>query len=244
MKKQRWFFRILFLLLPFLLQASETSYLQPLGFSSDGCFYAFEEYGVFAGSGAPYSYIFILDVDNNDYAEKPLRLQGSEDQTESLEKIRAANLSSATPHLERYGIDAANRGELLLYHPITDLTGKDTRQDISVADRRVKFVEKDFSTHDVFTKYEIILRHISTDKRCPLSNKPAQMFQLSLATAEDEKILQKDSRLPASRGCVLCYRIERVVSYRQKVVVFLHTWIPGFEGFSIRYLAVSGTLKF
>lgn len=63
-------------------QASAGDYaaFQPIGFSSDGYVFAFEEYGVQDGSGFPYSTIYVIDTRNDTFLPgAPVRAVGRED---------------------------------------------------------------------------------------------------------------------------------------------------------------------
>jgi len=48
-------------------RAGDFAALQPIGFSSDGNVFAFEEYGVQDGSGFPYSTVYVLDTRNDSF---------------------------------------------------------------------------------------------------------------------------------------------------------------------------------
>ncbi len=223
--------------------AGDTSRINVIGFSESGKYFAFERYGIEEGSLESYSEIFVLDVDSNRFAASPIRLRNAIDEA-PIRELRQRNLQSAISQLVAYGIRLNNSGELLLYHPVTDLTYRDNRQYFSTEESRVTFVVPDgFTLSDTLPVYELLLRHISTDRICPVWDEPAQMLELRLLHQGKAKILQKDEHLPESRGCVLCYRIESVYNYGDKIVVFIAATVPGFEGLSVRHLVVSGTLE-
>ncbi len=223
--------------------AGDTSRIHVIGFSESGKYFAFERYGIEEGSLESYSEIFVLDVDSNRFASAPIRLRGTIDE-KPIRELRQRNLQNAISQLVGYGIRLNNPGELLLYHPVTDLTYRDNRQYFSTEDNRVKFVVPDgFTLSDSLPEYELLLTHRAANRVCPVWEEPAQMLELQLLHHKRAKVLQKDKHLPDSRGCVLCYRIESVYEYHRKIVVFIAATIPGFEGLSLRHLAVSGTLE-
>jgi predicted secreted protein len=57
------------------------------------------------------------------------------------------------------------------------------------------------------------------------------------------KVLQKDTTLPASRGCALRYRMRDVYLYSGIVAVFIIVYMQGFEGPDMRYMTVTRKLK-
>lgn len=63
-------------------------------------------------------------------------------------------------------------------------------------------------------------------------------------TDTDLQILQKDKDLPQSRHCPFGYRIEQVYFYKDNVAVFLNMFSQGFEGPDMRYMAITGKLKY
>ena len=240
----KWFSIFLFLAGVFgNLSAGDTSRLHIIGFSDNGAYFAYERYGIEEGSLDAYSEVFIIDVAKNMYALPPLRIKGSIDTTH-LTEIREQNIQAAARFLESFKIDRRIKGELVVYHPYTDLTYQDTRQYFSTADDSVRFLDPtDFRLTGEHPEYTLLLKHFPDKRICPIWEEPAQLMELILKSGAGSKTLQKDAHLPGSRGCVLCYRIERVYVYKDRIVVFLAATLPGFEGFSIRHVVVSGTLK-
>jgi hypothetical protein len=55
------------------------------------------------------------------------------------------------------------------------------------------------------------------------------MFDLRLHGGGIEKVLQKDTRLPRSRGAVYAYDLGSVWTYRTSLVVVVSYLAPGFE---------------
>lgn len=60
---------IIFLIVTTPLFAGDAATFINLGFSPDGSFYAFGQYGYYDGSGFPYGEIFIIDVKKNNYVK-------------------------------------------------------------------------------------------------------------------------------------------------------------------------------
>ena len=56
------------LCLPLAAQAGDRAQFNPLGYSGDGRYFAFEQFGIQDGSGFPYSEIFLIDLDTDRFA--------------------------------------------------------------------------------------------------------------------------------------------------------------------------------
>jgi len=63
-----------------------------IGFSESGSHLAFEQYGIQDGFGFAQSEIFVVDVDDNSYVVAPFAKSSQDDESQSLEQIRTANL--------------------------------------------------------------------------------------------------------------------------------------------------------
>ena len=86
--------------------AGDAAQFQPLGFSEDGRYFAFEEYGIQDGSGFPYANITILDTAADKWAAgSPFRIR-LEDDTAALTDARDAARTQAEPHLEALALTA------------------------------------------------------------------------------------------------------------------------------------------
>ncbi|NKB51371.1 MAG: DUF2259 domain-containing protein [Rhizobiaceae bacterium] len=67
--------------------AAENSTGNSLGFSQDGNYFVFEEYGTTDGLGAPYVNLFAIDIAGDRWIKgTPVRLRGTEEEVIALEK--------------------------------------------------------------------------------------------------------------------------------------------------------------
>lgn len=226
-----------------------------LGFSPDGAYFAFEEFGVQDGSGFPYSNIFITNTRNNSWVKgSPFRVLLRDDQEDprtkldvSLEKARATALAKAKLTLDKYKIDSksSSLGTLLAHNPITEM-GRDPHR-VTVAPAANPFWQKYKLTFNL--KDEPI-----ETKRCKDYGSEAQMgYELSVERHNKEvKVLHKDTRIPTSRGCPKKYAISDIIrftpdnGYNKKsdqkeslYIVLLQIFSYGFEGDDGRFLATS-----
>ena len=118
MKFKRTFLSIAGLLLMGLsaLWAGDSASFVDLGFSQDGSFYMFAQYGVKSGILMPWADVYIVDVSKNDFVpggrisythENPI--YAGQDGAGALHRLIARNASIA----ERYGVTYPNQGQPL-----------------------------------------------------------------------------------------------------------------------------------
>lgn len=217
-----------------LVFAGDASELKIIGFSKDGRYLAYEVSGVQDGSGIPYCEVYFIDVEKNDFATRPLKLQGKEFDDQTLADLQAQASSAIRKLLQDYQIDENIQGQTLVYHPLSDLTSDGCYVSFSI----YPGIYPPPSGY----KYGLFLEEQFTGKKC--FDLDTKMFTLKLKQDQKTKILQADQRLPASRGCVYQYRIERVIVCEKNIAVFLNIFLPGFEGPDVRYMVVTGSMEF
>jgi predicted secreted protein len=217
--------------------AGDFAKLEVIGFSANGRYLAFEEYGTLDGSGFPYSTIFFVDTAKNSFATPPIKVRLERDAaTEAQARQQAA--SFAAKPIAAYRIIRGNTGSLVVSHLPTDMTFGD-KQPV------VRFAEEVGSMYRR-GDYELELKEIEVKvKPCDEYGDDTFMLDLRLKDREKNttKILQKDATLPQSRGCVLDYKVRSVYVYKGTVAVFLSTFTRGFEGPDLRHMVVTGKLQ-
>jgi predicted secreted protein len=208
--------------------AGDNANLDFIGYSKNGKYVAFEQYGVNDGNGLHYSEIFIVNVISNIYAIKPIKSKPNDDS--KLSTLRKKIKFQAQAKLNKFKIDQEIIGKKLISHPLSD---------VGVANKTATFIYN-------FDKFNLKLTEFLAKpvKDC-FGFGQAKIFKLSLTKNNGKsKILQKDKKLPKSRDCPLNYRIQDVFVYQDKyIVVFLNMFLTGFEGKNMRYLAITGTLN-
>ncbi|MBS8262736.1 DUF2259 domain-containing protein [Roseibium polysiphoniae] len=220
--------------------AGDYADVEILGFSDEGFRFAFEQYGVQAGSGVPYSDIFVIDVPTDSWFKpSPFRLKEEIDDAyevpdEKLDATREKNLSRAVETLANSRI--SGRGRTVGHNPVTEI-GSDPHQ-LTVNPR---LIVPPANNPMQFSLEEYPLP--SGD--CASYGADTRGFKLTLSFEGTERVLNEDTSLPSSRGCPLRYRIERAITYYPAarppvfaVLVLMET--HGFEGPDGRYLAITG----
>ncbi|MCP4696866.1 MAG: DUF2259 domain-containing protein [Gammaproteobacteria bacterium] len=224
------------LLLQTQAMAGDAATMDFMGFSKDGKYLAFEQYGVTGGRGTPYSEIFLVNVERNSYVTKPFKTEMDLSPEISENDAREENWKKARTKLNQFEILEGNQGLHAVSHPLNDL-GADPK--------KVRFTPGMPLGGLSYTAYEITLRETTTKKEC-FGFGNAKIFTLTLTNQDSKQAqaLQKDRKLHRSRGCPLNYRIQDVFVYDDKyIAVFLNMFRLGFEGQSMRYLVVTGTLN-
>ncbi|GEM45074.1 DUF2259 domain-containing protein [Deinococcus cellulosilyticus] len=194
--------------------AADQSTLQFLGFSKDGKYAAYEQYGIHDGSGFPFSEIVVLNVPQNKAiltVKKSLQEDGAE-----VKDARSQALKAAT--LNKYGILKTRLGRSVYANPL----GKTS----------VQFQAKQKA-------YTMSVQPIPF-KVTDCINPTAKGVSVQL----NKKVIFKDIALPKDRICPQKYGIHqmRVWDSSKSFVAFIRYEKDGFEGPDVRYWAVSGIL--
>jgi len=111
--------------------AGNFAQLRFIGFSKDGKYLAFEEYGVKFPDEEGYSSIFFVDTTKNDYAAPRVSytIKDSFEETydySSDSTARKRSLIAAASRLKKLGIIAGNTGDQVIVRLLTDVTDENT----------------------------------------------------------------------------------------------------------------------
>ncbi|WP_018239770.1 DUF2259 domain-containing protein [Ensifer sp. BR816] len=209
--------------------AGDYASFQPIGFSSDGKVFAFEEYGIQDGSGFPYSAIYVLDTRTDTFLPgAPVRARVEEDGG-ALPKARRDARRRAEPLIDAYRL-LDTPGLLAAYNPVTEP---------DAADHRLRY--DSFPADPPFRKtYEVDLEEKSFEAEgmCKDLLKTVKGFRLVMTEKAGQpvsEVLQDDARIPESRHCPTGYRIGGVVTHvnddgTQVHIVMVLVKSLGFEG--------------
>ena len=235
---------VLTLLITCPVLAGDYATLNFIGFSKDGKYLAFEEYGTTDGSGWPYSNVFVIDVEKNSFATTPVRIMIERDgATEVQARTRAK--TAAVAALRKHGIIDRNTGSLVVSRLFTDLTLRNAGKNDDATMQTINFAEIIGSMYRA-GDYELVMRSKEvTSKECDKFGEPARLIEIQLKDNEAKStvMLQKDTALPASRGCPLSYEMQFVYLYQDHIAVFVNTFHMGFEGPDMRFMVVTGKFK-
>ena len=219
------------------LFAGDTAQRNIIGFSYDGSWFAFEEFGTSDGSGAPYSNIYVVNVNNDEWAKgTPIRVNFGET-VALISKARDKAMQQARQILDK--LEIKEPGNLLASTPVTE---------ISANPRRIDFY-RNKNLNDPAHKLSYVLKEIDFPENptCKSFGVKEKGFSLSLTKGGSPLTLVfKDKSIPSSRNCPMRYEISDVIEFNPSAapsrhVILVHMFSIGFEGPDSRFLAVPVT---
>jgi predicted secreted protein len=213
-------------------------------FSPDGRYFAFEQYGVQDGSGFPFTDIYVIDLDQDEWVKgTPIReLTESEDATVAAARSAAA-AKAASIFAELKLIEP---GELIAANAATE----------AVPDRRTVSFAPWFPSQGwddklhgtpVPGRYTLKVSLVPFPVAEACWGEEAKQWGFTLTIRDNdtttEKEAYRDKAIPSSRFCPMNYDIGEVLVHRQiagqdRYVALIAMYTPGFEGLSRRLLAV------
>lgn len=215
--------------------AGERALADFIGFSENGRFFAFEEFGIQDGSGFAYSTIYLIDISQDTWVPgSPYRYQ-AEDETESLSRARNEAASMAAGKIAQLGIDQPA--------DVIALNGDGEASDGLILD----FAQPGYFPGESLDPYSLSLEvfDAKTPEDCSqFTGEPGKGYALTLTDNNGEHELHRDTgTLPKSRGCITTYRLYAVVTPQYAApersgVAIISTYPIGFEGPDRRFLAV------
>ncbi|WP_195176770.1 DUF2259 domain-containing protein [Mesorhizobium sp. INR15] len=242
-------------------QAGDAAARRIIGFSPDGNYFAFEQYGTLdAGASASgWSEIDIIDTRTDAFVGgKPiLVVDQSEESTLTLEQARAQAAAKAAPILAQYAIAA--RGERTAFDKFTFPDELVAYSDISRLEQvSQKWLSPIYDELEISTiQLDQILAGSTAD--CSTSFEAAQQgdtsgkalgFRLSLQGQDGKpfKMLHEDKAVPASRNCPTSYSLSESYAFTPAgkpavLAVLVQRFSQGFEGRDRRFIAVTGQAR-
>ncbi|MGV8936811.1 MAG: DUF2259 domain-containing protein [Allorhizobium sp.] len=217
--------------------AGDIAAFQPLGFSSDGSVFAFEEYGIQDGSGFPYANIYAIDTISDKYlAGTPIRVR-IDDENEGLSAARAQVFSKAAPLLKNHHL-ADQPGQLVAFNPLSEVASDA---------HMLRYLA--FATDPAVGKpFTLAIDEFSETAPAVCKDFVAKVTGFRLKLKERDGVpanvlLYKDDHVPSSRNCPTGYRLGGVVTYAPAKGKTIHVALVlvlshGFEGRDGRWIAV------
>jgi predicted secreted protein len=220
--------------------AGDAANFLPLGFSADGRYFAYEEFGVQDGSGFPFSNVFILDVAEDKWSGgSPFRVRIEEEQP-GLVQVREQSHEKAAQALADLAITEP---------PVIVALNGDAEP---VEDRRaLSFGAPGFGLEPPTDISTLTLSTFPSTSTLPCVESygfdAPVGFALELKTGDGVRELHRDKTVPASRSCTVDYRLHGVVApvnwaWRNFTpVAIVSVYSHGFEGPDRRFIAVPVT---
>jgi len=216
--------------------AGDIATLDVIGYSEDGRYFAFEEYGVQDGSGFAYSHIIVVDVAEDRWVlGTPIDVQADQDNA-SLYDVRTEARAMAQPRLESLGIYWA--ADVLAY--------------IGSGALDTDGLTLNFGVPPLLGSTQSIIRHTLSLEIFKASSAAPCMdwfgeigmgYSLRLIQDDGSTLIHADDVLPRSRGCPVTYKITGVFAPLQATdlkhaVAVISVYPRGFEGPDRRFIAV------
>lgn len=255
------------------VRAGDFSTLNFIGFSRDGRYLAFEEYGVTDPDGIGYSTTVFVDTLKNTIVGKPisflkadLRVNvASPSYESSARKLARAAIVSMT---QKLGIVAGNTGREVISRPLTDVSveNSDFAQPKAVTfapNRRERWLNGRFKVElkafptEQFCKpaddLELVKVVDPFDNELPLAVNPhrktknadkQRIYGLELAVIDDDQDTSKILQKDFNVSLVRGCSIDyRINVYKDFIAVFVGMIKPGWAGDSIRMMVVTGKYR-
>lgn len=230
------------------VRASDGATLNPIGFSADGRYFAFEQFGVNDPGGFPYWSVTVIDTEKNVQAPGSPAAVVIEDATRSILDARAQVKNASVALLKTSRITEPYT--LLAANPNTQL----------VADRRRLSFERWYNSGGADPKtlafanlrYELEVADVTVPKpgTCDGTGGPYVGVELKIRNFETDKwkSIYADDGLPRDRGCALSYEIAAVfartgVNTTDNLVAVIGVYSDGFQGLDHRYFAIPFQLR-
>lgn len=227
--------------------AADKANINIIGYSEEGPYFAFEEFGTHDGSGANFSHIYIIDLSTDEWVKgAPFSVDTSDDadpEAKLLSQVRTEAMAKAKAKLKELTITSP--------YTILALNGDGEHGDMKTVNFWTPNCCGPDSTEDA--KFTLALKTVaikSPSDDCKSVSEgmdPIVGFTLDFTNPEIDgspttTIHTDGDTLPKSRGCTLDYGIYAVVaptdSYTSSRVAIIETWTYGFEGPDRRFIVV------
>jgi predicted secreted protein len=218
-----------------IVQAGDRADFELVGFSQDGRYFAFEEYGVQDGSGFAYSSFYVIDLLTDSWVEgTPVRRQSEfeaslaatrgEARQAALDALESVDIEVPATLLALNGDGDPRSNGLTLDYGAPGFSGQ---SDISGAARLSLEIFK-------APAYEACEDYLG---------EPAMGFALIHRRGGTETELFRDTKIPRSRGCPITYKLFAVAvpfpGYDLvHSVALISVYRFGFEGADRRFIAI------
>lgn len=209
---------------------------QVLGFSPDGRYFAFAEYGVQDGSGFPYANAYVIDTSDDSWVKgTPARILIEDEDATQFDALGKA-LEKIDGLLDSH--DIQRPPEVVAHNPLNQINSDPFE---------VKFLHPMMNAPSDEYTYTLHLseRVLPTPPGCPADYGDFQGMLLTLESpGGNQQTLVDDKQIPESRRCPYGYRISEVMFSPDAPVmaVLIDIRALGFEGWDRRFMAVTANI--
>ena len=215
--------------------AGDRAQIDLIGYSDDGSYFAFEEFGIQDGSGFAYSSIYVVDlVDDSWVVGTPIRAV-AEDENVPLTEIRAEAADKVANYIVTLGIEVPASFVAMVGDGVPDNDAQ-----------TLTFGVPQYGVGAVEGSHTLQMTRFDTTSATPclewFGSQP-RGYQLTSADATGTRVVHRDDSLPRSRGCPVDYRLYGVVlpfadEALSEAVAIVSVYTFGFEGPDRRFIVV------
>lgn len=225
-----------------LAQAGDRAGIDFIGFSEDGAYFAYEEFGIQDGSGFAYANLHVIELASGVEAKgMPVEIR-VEDEGATIAGVRARALEQARPLLD----------QLAIGHPADILALKGDGA-LDIDDQTLRFGRPGHGMSAPDQIYEVSLSDVSQGIEPPecaaWGERHAWGFALDLSVDGNAREVYRDTAIAESRGCPQAYRLYAVVmpfddlaafapELTEVMIAIVSVYSMGFEGPDRRFVAV------
>lgn len=214
--------------------AAESAQFSAIGYSEDGRYFAFEQFGIQDGSGFPYSEIFLIDLDTDSFVGgAPFEARIDAEMADLID-ARSEAIELAADALAEHGI---SRPAL----PIA-LRGDGELDDEGLS---LRYGIPSYGLAQTQGEYELAIDIFKapSNQDCELFEGDPMGFAMRRTVNGATEEIHRDNRVPASRNCVITYKFYGVFNPfnafdNTSAVAVLSVWSHGFEGPDRRFIAL------
>lgn len=211
--------------------AGDRAQFDAIGFSDDGRYFAFEEFGVQDGSGFPYSNIYVIDLPADKWLGSPMRVRDDSEDAR-IAGVRAEAAAKAAGLLTQNGID---------FPAMAMAINADGEPD--AAAYSLRFGTPGYGLDPVQSEslLDIEVFDLPPSEDCAIIDNQTKGFALRVDGVE---ITRDTGKVPRSRGCAMDYRVYGVFTMADidavpaPRVAIVSVYPFGFEGPDRRFIAV------
>lgn len=213
-----------------------------IGYSTNGSYFAYEEFGIQDGSGFAYANLYVLDLNAKSWVKGAPFHVVAENDASTIASTLGAVRAQAQPLLN----------ELDIGEPV-DIAALNADGALGVNVRSLRFGKPGHEMADPEQDYELTLSAIEDGvdppKCAAWGEEHVSGFSLSLTVNGKASEVYRDAAVPESRGCPRGYRLYAVVTPFDSLASFSPDLTPGmvaivsvysmgFEGTDRRFIAV------
>lgn len=229
-------------------EAGDASARRIIGFSPDGAYFAFEQYGVLDGADAHpgWSEIAVIDTQTSEVVGgKPIAVI---DEKNGVKQARAQAAAQAAPLLAKYAI--ALRGVRIERDRFTLPDDMITRENVARVETASERLLGAIQLEEILADSAKDCSASFGDKAPPGDKKGKALgFRLSVEDKDGKplKILREDKSVPEALNCPTSYSLSEAYQFKPNgkpavLAVLVQSFSKGYQGPDRRFIAVVGQI--